>query len=558
MPRLVAALALIATGAVAAPASAAPPPENTRWTEHYFPAGDGINTLHADVLRPKDLGPKDKTPVILTVSPYMNHSGQTTDFSPTSQGPSERFYDFLEVSDIIDRGYTYVMVDLPGTGGSSGCNDWGGVREQGAVKAAVEWAASRPWSTGRVGVMGKSYDAWTGLMAMAQKPKGLAAVVSMEPVYSGYRYLYNNGVRFSNSLLTPASFQAIDAKPGTTNDDVQYHANGAPQGWCYGVNYGLQQTDTEDSLYWAERNLLPPTKGVKTPLFLTQGFIETNTKPDAAFDFFNRLGGKHNRAWFGQFDHVRGWEKEGKDFLTGRTTFVAEMMRFLDRYVKGVPAREAPVHRDPNVAVQDNLGRYRSESQWPPKDSKRLWTPLNSGTYTDDAMRSSTGGSATDGVWSVSQKLRHDVWMAGEPKIKLALDTIPRTNVAANIYDIAPDGRSVMVTRGTTLVRDPGEQVVTFELYGQDWVFKKGHRLGVAVSGSNSDWWVHVPTMTEVTVTRAQIGLPFLKFKRTKFLSGKTTSALKNWIENETTTVPGAQIRETDKRFRLPGPLRRR
>ena len=60
-------------------------------------------------------------------------------YSPSASGPSERFYDFLDLTRILEKGYTYVMVDLPGYGGSGGCNDWGGPREQGAVKAAVYW-----------------------------------------------------------------------------------------------------------------------------------------------------------------------------------------------------------------------------------------------------------------------------------------------------------------------------------------------------------------------------------------------------------------------------------
>ena len=111
------------------------------------------------------------------------------------------------------------MVDLRGFGGSSGCLDWGGPGEQSDVKAAVEWAASQPWSTGHVGMYGKSYDGVTGLMGVALKPAGLDAVVSQEPVYDMYRYLYSNRVRFSNSFLTPALYTAIDATPGSIQDD---------------------------------------------------------------------------------------------------------------------------------------------------------------------------------------------------------------------------------------------------------------------------------------------------------------------------------------------------
>ena len=143
------------------------------------------------------------------MGPYFNHSGQTgplgpvegTPYDPTgTAGPSSRFYDFVNGARLMERGYTFVMVDLRGFGGSTGCLDWGGPGEQADVKAAVEWAASQPWSTGHVGMYGKSYDGVTGLMGVASKPAGLDAVVSQEPVYDMYRYLYSNRVRFENSL----------------------------------------------------------------------------------------------------------------------------------------------------------------------------------------------------------------------------------------------------------------------------------------------------------------------------------------------------------------------
>jgi uncharacterized protein len=117
--------ALLAAVVFAVPAWAAEVPDNAVWSEHYFESGDGTR-LHTDVLRPKGLAADAKTPVIVTVSPYLNRSGQTTPDDPTAEGPSSRFYDFLELGHVLDRGYTYVMVDLRGFGGSEGCNDWGG------------------------------------------------------------------------------------------------------------------------------------------------------------------------------------------------------------------------------------------------------------------------------------------------------------------------------------------------------------------------------------------------------------------------------------------------
>jgi predicted acyl esterase len=545
-------VALLFSPAVAAE-RAAPPPKGAEWTEHYLPSEDGLTMLHADVLRPKHLPKNAPTPVILTVSPYLNHSGQTTDFSPTAEGPSDRFYDFLDLTNVIKNGYTYVMVDLPGNGGSGGCNDWGGVREQGAVKAAVEWAASQKWSTGRVGLMGKSYDAWTGLMGIAQRPKGLKAVVAMEPVFAGYRYLYNNGVRFLNSVATPTLFQAIDAKPGSVNDDPMYNVNGAPQAWCYGVNIGLQQQDDPDADFWVERDLLLSAKKARTPLFLTQGFLETNTKPDGAFDFFNGLRGP-NRAWFGQFDHVRGWEQDDAgNHLMGRDVFVEEMMRFFDRHLKGSRAR-----RDPNIAVQDALGRYRPEKNWPPVDASMQWNDLHPGTYEDDGSNRGTGTAGGQGIWTISQPLPYTVWLAGEPVVKATVQAAPRSNLVANLYAVAPNGRSTLVSRGAHLIRGAGSQEVEFELYGQDWPLKAGHRLGVLLSGANAEWWTHVPTGTPVTVESARIGLPTLKYERKRFLDGERTTRLKSHMESAFVEISKEEISEARKRFDLPPRLRPR
>ena len=221
--------------ALATAAQADPPPPGSTWTQATIAEPDGTR-LHADVLRPSNLPADAKTPVIVSVGPYFNHSGQTgpagpvegTPYDPTGPaGPSSRFYDFVNGAQLMQRGYTYVMVDLRGFGGSSGCLDWGGPGEQSDVKAAVEWAATQPWSTGHVGMYGKSYDGVTGLIGVALKPAGLDAVVSQEPVYDMYRYLYSNRVRFANSLLTPALYTAIDATPGSIQDDPGYILNGA-------------------------------------------------------------------------------------------------------------------------------------------------------------------------------------------------------------------------------------------------------------------------------------------------------------------------------------------
>src|SRR5918996_4782279 len=205
--RLVLCLALAVLAVLPATAGAAEVPEGAEWSEATFPSSDGV-TLHADILRPKGLASDAKTPVILSIGPYFNHSGQTgalgpvqdTSYDPVGPaGPSDRFLDLIEGGKLMERGYTFVMVDLRGFGGSSGCLDWSGPGEQADVVHAVNWAASQPWSTGKVGMYGKSYDGVTGLIGVNRRPAGLKAVGSQEPGYDLSRYLYGGGIRRLNS-----------------------------------------------------------------------------------------------------------------------------------------------------------------------------------------------------------------------------------------------------------------------------------------------------------------------------------------------------------------------
>jgi hypothetical protein len=93
---LVSVGALLVAPAIASASGFAYP--DADWSQAFFPSTDNV-TLHADILRPKGAGPNDKTPVILSIGPYFNHSGQTGPAGPAENtkydpigpnaGPSE-------------------------------------------------------------------------------------------------------------------------------------------------------------------------------------------------------------------------------------------------------------------------------------------------------------------------------------------------------------------------------------------------------------------------------------------------------------------------------------
>ena len=84
-PTLLSVLAVAVLG-LASAAQADPPPPGSTWTQATITEPDGTR-LHADVLRPSNLPADARTPVIVSVGPYFNHSGQTGPAGPIEDTP---------------------------------------------------------------------------------------------------------------------------------------------------------------------------------------------------------------------------------------------------------------------------------------------------------------------------------------------------------------------------------------------------------------------------------------------------------------------------------------
>lgn len=80
---------LIIVAAASAAAFADPPPPGAVWTETYIDEADGTQ-LYADVLRTANLPTDAKTPVILSIGPYFNHSGQVGPAGPAEKSTRSR------------------------------------------------------------------------------------------------------------------------------------------------------------------------------------------------------------------------------------------------------------------------------------------------------------------------------------------------------------------------------------------------------------------------------------------------------------------------------------
>ena len=333
----------------------------------------------------------------------------------------------------------------------------------------------------------------------------MAAVVSQEPVYDDYRYLYGDGMRRENSLATPALYDGIAATPGPLTDDPNYNVDSPSTTRPAWPRTGRPRpaNDDHDSDFWKLRNLIPGAAGSKVPLFLTQGLTENNTVADGLRSTCENHTG-YERAWLGPWEHVRGNETEADGRLKmGRAGWFDEVMRFYDQFLKGVK----PKVKDPMIAVQTNDGKWRAEDTWPPADSTGYTSELLPGSYTDEADGSVTD---SDGVWTISPPLPYDAHLSGSGHVTVDVSTtLPRANLVVDVYDLDRDGTGPLITRQAHMIYGSGQSKIPLDLWSADWKIPAGHRIGVKVTDNNTDFWLlAAPTLQDVTVNGGQVTLP--------------------------------------------------
>lgn len=538
-------LTALASVAVPATADAEPATRGYAWTEAYIPSTDGT-VIHADILRPKGIPAGQRTPTIMTVSPYRSHLLYITTPRLIGGPATEN----LPVQLFLDRGYTYVIADLRGYGGSTGCPDFGGPGEQADVKSAVEWVAAAPWSNGKVGLYGVSYEGSTGIMGLAAKPKGLAAVASFAPVVDAYTYEYMQGVSwkfFLQPLTTAGVIPAdpgaaiehslISMTPGRGDDTATYRAAASSTPLSCYQNFIAQMHNPDPAaLFWKQRNLVDVARGTTVPTFLGQGFLDANTRPYRLFDLWNALGPGDNRAWFTQTGH--------RDCFTDcRDTFPAELVAFFDKHV----ADKQVSVPGPRITVGTPDGGWRGEAAWPPTDVRRVPVVLRPGQYVD---RGFPDGPDRE-VWTVSEPLTSPQHLSGAPTLTARVHGPPDATLAASLYDIAPDGRATAITRGIAPLGTDGQ--VDMRILAQDWQIPIGHRIGVRLNNIVDAIWAHQPTSALVTVDVARIELPLLTQIRHADLAGAAPSLLDKTLRDRTITLDSRLLDAATVPMSLPG-----
>jgi hypothetical protein len=119
------------------------------------------------------------------------------------------------------RGYVFVAVDVRGRYDSEGTWDPFGAKHKNDGYDLVEWIAQQPWSNGKVGMIGMSYQGWTQWWTASTAPPHLAAIVpSVAPPDAFENIPYQNGVLTGGYWINICAAESgrtmqTSGKPGT-------------------------------------------------------------------------------------------------------------------------------------------------------------------------------------------------------------------------------------------------------------------------------------------------------------------------------------------------------
>ncbi|HEV3471822.1 MAG TPA: CocE/NonD family hydrolase, partial [Actinomycetota bacterium] len=345
------AMALVASAFVAPAAHAAD--FDVMTATYIVPTRHG--DVHVKVSHPARDGTIVDGPVVLTYTPYsVNGTSLGTDAFPAA--------------DHVPDGYVRAYADVVGTGNSGGCWDYGGKAEQQSAYDLVEWIAKQKWSTGKVAMIGGSYEGTTATMTAAARAPHLTTIVPIAAISSWYGYAYGGGIRYSlnNEYLghegpravtdegidTPLGFDfgfSIPPPVDPQNEDwaarVQSRIN--PCDRVEHTERGYDDTPDYDA-FWKERDYVKDADKIEIPVLIAHNWGDWNVKQDEAWELFRALKTSEKAVMF----MGSRWDRHSAPGATDsdtRQTFVKTVRAWLDHYLMG---KNNGIDKLPSVITQ--------------------------------------------------------------------------------------------------------------------------------------------------------------------------------------------------------------
>lgn len=318
----------------------------------------------ADIIRPSETDRRgQQVPVIMDASPYYSCCGRGNESEKKTYGKDGRpkgfplFYDNY----FVPRGYATVLVDLAGTNRSRGCVDVGGQSDIQSAKAVVDWLngnaegftttsggqrVDADWTTGAVGMIGKSYDGTIANGVAATGVEGLRTIVPIAAISSWYDYYRSDGVRFTSGTPTGLARTVDEDKRPECAPVKRRLTSGAPD-------------NGDVTPLWTDRDYLPDMSKVRASVFASHGWGDLNVKTIHFGQLWDELERNNvpRKVWLTQAGHVDPFDYR-------RADWVYTLHRWFDRWLLDV---RNGIDREPMASIERAPDTWVDERSWPPR-----------------------------------------------------------------------------------------------------------------------------------------------------------------------------------------------
>lgn len=319
----------------------------------YVAVRDGTR-LAVDVYRPAAGGRPvgGRFPVVWTFTPYNR----------ATRGAGGAIVPAAPQIDLTDHGYVVAVADVRGKGASFGMRRGpGDANETNDAYDLIEWLGTQPWSNGRVGMSGCSYQGATTLQAVRAAPPHLKAAMVGMAAFDQYESFAKGGI--TSAGLPDDNFAASDALPvdadlggGLMREALKEHDGNTPTARFFA------ETPFRDDInpftgddWWRRSSVYPYLAGRRLPAVYVWGGGYDGFSDQSIATFRNFAGPK--KLALGNWPHC-----EAPGFRLD-----LERLRFFDYWLKGIDngvMAGPPVHYYVDGAA--NGQEWRAAIAWPP------------------------------------------------------------------------------------------------------------------------------------------------------------------------------------------------
>jgi len=364
-------------------------------TSTYLTMRDGVR-IAVDLTLPEGLPAGKRIPAMLLQTRYVRGMQYRWPFRHFLHG---RFDDLIRF--FVTRGYAWVYVDTRGSGASFGVRDYPYAPDE--VQDGVEiadWITRQPWSDGRVGSMGSSYDGDAAVFLLATGKSALQAIMPRYAYFDAYpevvrpggvhlRWLTETWGNLSRALdanrigdflgwhvnVAVKGIRPVDADPDGSQlaaAIAQRADNGDVTALALDIEY---RDDRSGAIALGIEQISPHVRlaairQTGVPIYLYTGWFDASYVL-SEIHFFRSIDGQPRRLTIGPWDHG-GWTNVSPYARSHKPVFDhdAEALRFFDAALSG--ADNGFFAEKPVAYYTMGAEEWRFVENWPPADTETL------------------------------------------------------------------------------------------------------------------------------------------------------------------------------------------